>query len=92
AKKLLADSAYTGQFAVLMSQLDRVVFECPSRPPDQRGFVVEAKRWVVERSFAWMNFFRRIIKDYERTIENSVGFILMANIQMVISSLAADGP
>ncbi|THH34339.1 hypothetical protein E4021_17795 [Neolewinella litorea] len=75
-----------------MSQLDRVVFECPSRRPDQRGFVVEAKRWVVERSFTWMNFFCRIIKDYERTIENSVGFILMAKIQMVISSLAADGP
>ncbi|TXF81184.1 transposase, partial [Neolewinella aurantiaca] len=63
------------------------VFECPSRPEGSKGFVVEAKRWVVERSFAWMNFYRRITKDLERTIENSASFILMANIQMVLSSI-----
>ena len=42
----------------------------------------------VERTFAWWNWCRRIIKDYERTIENSAGFDLMANMQMVLSSLA----
>lgn len=88
AKKLLADSAYTGMFADLMSKLDNVEFECPSRPEGSKGFVVEAKRWVVERSFAWMNFYRRITKDLERTVENSAGFILAANIQMVLSSIS----
>jgi len=88
AKKLLADSAYTGMFANLMSKLDTVEFECPSRPEGTKGFVVEAKRWVVERSFSWMNFYRRITKDLERTVENSVGFILAANIQMVLSSIS----
>ena len=88
AKKLLADSAYTGMFADLMRAVDTVEFECPSRPEGSKGFVVEAKRWVVERSFAWMNFYRRITKDLERTIENSVGFILLANIQMVLSSIS----
>ena len=88
AKKLLADSACTGMFADLMRAVDTVEFECPSRPEGSKGFVVEAKRWVVERSFAWMNFYRRITKDLERTIENSVGFILLANIQMVLSSIS----
>ena len=88
AKKLLADSAYTGMFAELMNELDEVTFECPSRPEGSKGFVVEAKRWVVERSFAWMNFYRRITKDLERTVENSAGFILLANIQMVLSSIS----
>lgn len=88
ATKLLGDSAYTGQFAELMSRLDTVVFECPVRPEGTKGFVVEAKRWVVERSFAWMNFYRRITKDLERTIESSVAFIYLANIQMVLSSIA----
>ena len=87
ASKLLGDNAYGGQFAELMSELDQVEFECPSRPEGSKGFVVEAKRWVVERSFAWMNFFRRITKDLERTIQNSASWIFMANIQMVISSI-----
>lgn len=87
AAKVLGDNAYRGQFADLMKQLDKVTFECPSRPEGSKGFVVEAKRWVVERSFAWMNFYRRITKDLERTVENSASFILMANIQMVLSSI-----
>ena len=70
-----------------MEQLDSVKFECPSRLVGSKGFVVEAKRWVVERSFAWMNFYRRITKDLERTVRNSVAFIYLANIRMVISSI-----
>ena len=85
--KILGDNAYKGQFADLVKQLDRVVFECPSRPQGSKGFVVQAKRWVVGRTFAWLNFFRRVVKDYERTVENSVGFLLAANIQMVLSSI-----
>ena len=53
AEKLLADSAYTGQFKDLMERPDCVAFECPVRDPLRRGFVVEAKRWVVKRTFAW---------------------------------------
>jgi len=87
ATKILGDNAYTRRFADLVHKLDRVIFECPSRPQGSKGFVVEAKRWVVERTFAWLNFFRRVIKDYERTVENSVGFLLIANIQMVLSSI-----
>ncbi|NJC27700.1 transposase [Neolewinella antarctica] len=87
AKKLLGDNAYRKSFAELTADLDTVTFECPSRPVGSKGFVVEAKRWVVERSFAWMNFYRRITKDLERAVKNSVTFIYLANIQMVISSL-----
>ncbi|MEM7573123.1 MAG: IS5 family transposase [Bacteroidota bacterium] len=87
AKVLLADKAYRGQFEEKMSRLDSVAFECPTRAEGVKGFVVEKRRWVVERSFAWMNFFRRITKDLERTVENSAGFILAANIQMVLSSI-----
>ena len=89
ATRLLADSAYTGPFKELMEELDlAVIFECPVRDPKRRGFVVEAKRWVVERTFAWSNWYRRIIKDYELTVENSAAFVLMANMHMVLSSIA----
>ncbi|NUQ25191.1 MAG: transposase [Saprospiraceae bacterium] len=46
--------------------------------------MVEAKRWVVKRTFAWMNFFRSVVVDYEYTVRNSVAFLLVANISMVI--------
>ena len=82
-KRMLGDSAYSGQFADLIEVVDEGVrFECPARLEGRKGFVVEAKRWVVERSFAWFNWYRRITKDHERTVRNSAAMILFANIQM----------
>ena len=93
AQKLLADSAYDKHFRGALAQLDQQVsLECSQRDPALRGFVVQPRRWVVERTFAWWNYYRRIVRDYERTVENSAGFVFMANIQMVLSSLAAKSP
>ena len=87
-KLMLGDLAYSGQFADLIEVVDEGVrFECPARLAGRKGFVVEAKRWVVERSFAWFNWYRRITKDHERTVRNSAAMILLANIQMIILSL-----
>lgn len=91
-QKVLGDHAYRGQFSDLVGELEeRVLFECPSRLEGTKGFVVEAKRWVVERTFAWFNFYRRITKDHERTVQNSASWIIVANIQMVISSIGHNG-
>ncbi len=91
-KLMLGDSAYCGRFADLIQVVDDGVrFECPARAEGHKGFVVEAKRWVVERSFAWFNWYRRITKDHERTVRNSAAMILSANIQMIISSLYQAG-
>ena len=91
-KLMLGDSAYSGQFADLIEVVEEGVrFECPARLAGRKGFVVEAKRWVVERSFAWFNWYRRITKDHERTVRNSAAMILLANIQMIISSLHRAG-
>jgi len=59
-------------------------FEIPQRPDNTKGFVVEAKRWVVERTFAWLNFFRRVAKDYERTTESAQTFLILANISICL--------
>jgi transposase len=45
------------------------------------------KRWVVERSFAWLEDFRRLAKDYERTVESSETMIYLAFIAMMIKLL-----
>ena len=85
-KKIIGDKAYRGTFADACAQLG-IIFEVPQRPKTTKGFVVEAKRWVVERTIAWFNFFRRIQIDYEHTIESSVGFMYLANLSMVLAKL-----
>ncbi len=44
-------------------------------------------RAVVERSIAWTNFFRRIVKDYEYTLSSSVVWLLLANIQIMLQRI-----
>lgn len=82
-EKIMADKTYRGTFAQAVEELD-IKFEVPDRPKDAKGFAVEAKRWVVERSFAWLNFFRRVVIDYEKTTESACLFLVLANISMSI--------
>lgn len=82
-KKIMADKSYRGTFAQAVEKIG-VVFEVPQRQQGTKGFVVEAKRWVVERTFAWLNFFRRTVMDYEHTPQSAQSFLLLANISMVI--------
>jgi putative transposase len=57
-------------------------------PEGSKGFVVVSKRWVVERTFAWMGRNRRLSKDYERKIETSEATIKLANIALLLRRLA----
>ncbi|MCB9081401.1 MAG: transposase [Lewinellaceae bacterium] len=82
-EKIMGDKSYRGTFAEAVEQMG-LVFEVPNREEGTKGFVVEAKRWVVERTFAWLNFFRRVVVDYEHTPQSSVSFLFLANISMVI--------
>ena len=47
-------------------------------PTAKRGFVLLPRRWVVERSFAWMARFRRLARDYERLAETLAGLHFVA--------------
>ena len=53
----------------------------------QKGFVVQPKRWVVERTFGWLNRSRRLSKDYERTTASSEAFIKVAMIHLMVRRL-----
>ena len=61
--------------------------EVVSRPPGSKGFVVIPKRWVVERTFAWLGRARRLSKDYERTTASSESMIRVRSIQMMLDRL-----
>ena len=56
---------------------------------DQQGFVVLPRRWVVERTFAWLCRNRRLSKDYEELNETSEAWIYAAMIQLMLRRLVA---
>jgi transposase len=87
-KKILIDYAYQGQFIeYAKEQIPELDIEIASKPPSEKGFVPVKKRWIVERSFAWLNFFRRLVIDYERTTRSAEAMILLANISMSLNKI-----
>jgi putative transposase len=61
-----------------------------TKPPGQVGFQVQPRRWVVERTFAWLTDCRRLSKDYEVYAETSEAFIYLAMIHLMLRRLAPD--
>ena len=62
--------------------------EVVRRPQGQKGFAVLPRRWVVERTFAWLGFHRRLSKDYEALPETSEAMIYVAMIRLMLARLA----
>lgn len=62
--------------------------EVVSRPPGQRGFTLLPRRWVAERTIAWIGRFRRHSKDYERRCDSSEAMIQISAIHHMLKRLA----
>ncbi len=86
-KVLRADQAYGGHFKDC-AQVYQWSVEISQKPESQKGFVPQKGRWQVERSFAWLNFFRRLSKDYEKTTASSLCFLQLAFIDIILARLS----
>ena len=90
---LWADSAYNAQklWDWLAAHLPRrgVRLEVVERDAAAKGFVVLKHRWIVERTFGWLNKCRRLSKDYERHTRHSETMIRLASIHLMARRLAA---
>jgi len=86
-KKVLADGTYKGDFEEFIQDVIGAEVEISSRPPTQKGFVPIKFRWVVERTFGWFNFFRRLSKEYEKKAETSAAFIILANCAVILNRI-----
>ena len=84
--RVYADAAYKAVefWAYWFAQ---VVLLLVRKEPKQKGFVVQPKRWIVERTFGWLNRYRRLAKDHERTIESSAAFVHVAMIHLMVRRL-----
>jgi len=72
------DQGYTGEQAAADAEAQGICLEVVKLPTAKRGFVLLPRRWVVERSFAWMARFRRLARDYERLAETLAGLHFVA--------------
>lgn len=86
---IFADRVYRGE------QLQRAIADCGpwrieivQRPPGVKGFRLLPRRWVVERSFAWLGRNRRLAKDFEASIASATAWLFLANLRLLTRRLA----
>jgi transposase len=87
--KLYADGGYQGpEFqAALKKILSSVTLDIVKRPGTAKGFVVLPKRWIVERTFAWLNRCRRLARDWENLNRKALAFLRLASIRLMLRKL-----
>jgi putative transposase len=87
-----ADGGYAGQLVDWVKTACSWVLEIVKRPDDVKGFRVLPRRWVVERTFAWLGKYRRLSKDYESLPETSEALIYAAMIHVMVRRLVRIHP
>jgi transposase len=83
------DQGYTGQDAAEQAQAHGIDLVVVQLAEAKKGFVLLPRRWVVERTFAWLGRFRRLARDYERLSHSLAGFHWLAATSIMLSSLFA---
>jgi putative transposase len=82
-----ADGGYAGALVQWTAALTRWVLEIVKRTDDLKGFVVLPRRWVVERTLAWLGHYRRLARDYEFHANNSEAWVYIAMIHVMVRRL-----
>lgn len=88
-RKIWADGGYRGKLIDWCWRSLQAVLTIVSPPASQKGFAVLPRRWVVERTFAWLGNYRRLCKDHEECTLSSEGMIYIASIHTTLKRLAA---
>lgn len=88
-RTIYADSRYHDTvFRHYLETYPHICLEIVRRPAGSRGFVLLPKRWVVERTFAWLLGYRRLSRDYERHVGSSEARVKLASIHMMLGRLS----
>ena len=80
-----ADAGYRKTFEEFVQKVLKKTVEISARI--KPGWAILAKRWVIERTFAWLNHFRRLAKDYEIGIQSAKNNIMIAHSMLLIRRL-----
>ena len=88
-RHVFADRVYRGpQLLGALADCGPWTIQIVERPPGVKGFQLLPRRWVVERTFAWLGRSRRLAKDFEATIESAAAWVLLANLRLLSRRLA----
>ena len=71
-----------------LEKISQWTLEIVKRSDDVTGFKVLPRRWVVERTFAWLGRNRRLAKDFEATIASAEAWLMIASIQLLTRRIA----
>lgn len=84
-KIAFADQGYTGDEPAEAARNEGIELQVIRLPEAKKGFVMQPRRWVLERSFGWANDFRRLARDYEGLPETLAGlhFVVFAMLMLV---------
>ena len=86
---VFADRVYRGkQLPAAIAHCGPWTIEIVQRPTGEKGFKLLPRRWVVERTFAWLGRCRRLQRDCERTLESSLAWLKLAALRFVVRRLA----
>jgi transposase len=87
--KIYADGGYRGPVfqSAVKAAIANLNVEIVKRSDQAKGFVVLPKRWVVERTFAWLNRCRRLAKDWECLNRKARAYVLLASIRLMVRRL-----
>lgn len=89
---VFADQGFSGRLVTWAHQVLGVVVHIVSKPPGQKGFQVHPRRWVVERTWAWLLQRRRLARDYERHPAVSEALISWAAIDQMTRRITRGHP
>jgi transposase len=78
------DQGYKQMFIEWVSTYTPSTVEVVEKPKDRVGFAVLPKRWVVERTFAWLGRYRQLSKEYDRRPESTEGWVYLASIDILL--------
>ena len=88
-RHVFADGGYAGdKLETALANMGEWSIEIVKRSDTAKGFVLLPRRWVVERTFAWLGRSRRLAKDFEATIASATAWVLMASIRLLTRRLA----
>jgi transposase len=85
-----ADGGYAGRLQAWARQVLGLIVTIVKRSDDVRGFVVLPRRWVVERTFAWLTRYRRLVRIYERKPEHHEALIWWATVHRMTRRLTRE--
>ena len=88
-QKIYADGGYRGELGGHVKQQLGWDMEITLRSDKETGFKPLPKRWIVERTFSWLENFRRLAKDYEYTVSSSTAMVLLAFIALALNNISS---